>query len=247
MKKTIFILFSIILLGSCTYIMDLKRSGDEKIVEYSWNGATSIEILAPCRLILVNNETQFIKIEGMDYIVDGYELLQTDDELVIDHKEINWLQEDKIANITLGAPTFRSVIFNSPGKITTLDTLKIGHFQLVINGKGIYTTSDMRLKGGSLSLSVYGGINKSSHHLSGEVKSVQYTMEGGTDINALKLKTEVATIVQKSYGNIFLYVRNKLIGKIYSTGNIYYTGEPQMEVEIIENAVMQASGKVIPY
>jgi len=247
MKNKILLLLSVLTLGSCSYILDMKRSGDDKKIEVAWNGASSIEVWAPCKLILVNSGTPFMEVEGMDFIVDGYDLIQSDDKLVIEHKNTNWLQEEKIANITLGAPEFKKFIFNSPGKISTRDTLSITQLQIVVNGKGIYTTSDLILKGDNFSISVYGGINKSSHHLSGEVKSAHYTMEGGTDIDALKLKTQTATIVHKSYGNIFLNVSEKLKGKIYSTGNIYYSGNPDMEVEIVKSTVMDASGKVIRY
>lgn len=247
MRNKIALLLLIITLGSCSYILDMKKSGEIKKAEISWNGASSIEVWAPCKLILVNSEMPFVEVEGMDFIVNGYDLIQSDNKLVIEHKNTNWLQEKKIANITLGAPEFKKIIFNSPGKVTTLDTLSITQLQIIVNGKGIYTTSNLILKGDNFSINVYGGINKSSHHLAGELISANYTMEGGTDIDALKLKTQTVSVVQKSYGNIYLNATNKLKGKIYSTGNIYYLGNPDVEVEIVKSTVMDASGKVIRY
>ncbi|HLW06350.1 MAG TPA: DUF2807 domain-containing protein [Marinilabiliaceae bacterium] len=247
MGNKLALLISVITLGSCSYILDIKRSGEIKKTETPWNGASSIEVWTPCKLVLVNSENPFMEVEGMDFIVDGYDLIQSDDKLVIEHKNTNWLQEEKIANITLGASDFKRVTFNSPGKITTRDTLSITQLQIVVNGKGIYTTSHLILKGDNFSLSVYGGVNKSSHHLSGELRNAQYNMEGGTDIDALELKTKKVSVILKSYGNIFLNATEKLTGKIYSTGNIYYSGDPNVEVEIVKNSVMQASGKTIRY
>src|SRR5690554_846742 len=117
MENKILLLVSVLILGSCSYILDMKRTGDQKTIQLDWNGATSIEIWAPCKLILVNSETPFMEVEGMDFIVDGYDFIQSDDKLVIEHKNTNWLQEEKIANITLGAPDFKRFTFNSPGKI----------------------------------------------------------------------------------------------------------------------------------
>src|SRR5690554_3630161 len=247
MGNKLALLISVITLGSCSYILDIKRSGEIKKTETPWNGASSIEVWTPCKLVLVNSENPFMEVEGMDFIVDGYDLIQSDDKLIIEHKNTNWLQEEKIANITLGASDFKRVTFNSPGKITTRDTLSITQLQIVVNGKGIYTTSHLILKGDNFSLSVYGGVNKSSHHLSGELRNAQYNMEGGTDIDALELKTKKVSVILKSYGNIFLNATEKLTGKIYSTGNIYYSGDPNVEVEIVKNSVMQASGKTIRY
>lgn len=244
--KTILFLLPTIL-SACAYVTDMKRTGDIKSVQIPYNGAPTIEVWAPCQLILTNSDTPFIEVEGMDFIVDSYQFFETADQLKIEHKNTNWLQEKKIANITIGAPDFKKATFNSPGKITNKDSLLINHLLIVVNGKGIYTTSNMKLKGNKLSLNVFGGINKSTHHLAGKIKEAQYIMEGGTDIFALDLQTETSNIIQKSYGNIFLNAQNQLNGNIYSTGNIYYMGEPQIEVATIKSTIMKASGKLLPY
>jgi hypothetical protein len=116
-----------------------------------------------------------------------------------------------------------------------------------VNGKGIFTTSDLTLKGNSLILYVYGGINVSEHKLSGIINKASYIMEGGADIDALNLKTQTTNINHKSYGNIYVDAEEYLNAEIYSTGNIYYTGQPTITLEIIENTIMDASGQLLPY
>ncbi|MGQ1948087.1 GIN domain-containing protein [Geofilum sp. OHC36d9] len=247
MKKITALLYFTTLLSSCTYITDMKRTGDNKTISLSWNGATNIEIWAPCQIVLINSDTTAIQIEGMDFIVDGYELTQSEEKLTIEHKQTNWLQEEKMAEIRLYAPDFKTIIYNSPGHLLCRDTLIVNQFQIVVNGKGIFTTSDLTLKGNSLTLNVYGGINKSYHKLSGILSKASYTMEGGTDIDALNLKTQITNVNHKSYGNIYLNAEEQLNAKIYSTGNIYYTGQPNISFETIESTIMKASGQLLPY
>ena len=247
MKKLAALLFLATILGSCSYILDLNRTGDDKIIKLDWNGATNIEIWAPCQMTLINSNTTGIEIEGMDFIVDGYEITQTEDELIIEHENTSSLQEKKMADIRLSAPDFETITYNAAGHLLNEDTLTVDQFKIVVNGKGIYTTSNLTLKGNSLTLYVYGGINKSEHKLSGIVNKASYTMEGGTDIDAINLKTQTTNINHKSYGNIYVDAEEYLNAQIYSTGNIYYTGQPTISFEIIENTIMDASGQLLLY
>jgi hypothetical protein len=227
--------------------MDLNKTGDDKIINLDWNGATDIEVWAPCQITLINSETTGIEIEGMDFIVDGYEITQTEDELIIEHENTSLLQEGKMADIRLSAPDFETITYNSAGHLLNEDTLIVDQFKIVVNGKGIFTTSDLTLKGNSLILYVYGGINVSEHKLSGIINKASYIMEGGADIDALNLKTQTTNINHKSYGNIYVDAEEYLNAEIYSTGNIYYTGQPTITYEIIENTIMDASGQLLPY
>jgi len=219
MKKLAALLFLATILGSCSYILDLNRTGDDKIIKLDWNGATNIEIWAPCQITLIN----------------------------IEHENTSSLQEKKMADIRLSAPDFETITYNAAGHLLNEDTLTVDQFKIVVNGKGIYTTSNLTLKGNSLTLYVYGGINKSEHKLSGIVNKASYTMEGGTDIDAINLKTQTTNINHKSYGNIYVDAEEYLNAQIYSTGNIYYTGQPTISFEIIENTIMDASGQLLLY
>ncbi|MCA1744987.1 MAG: DUF2807 domain-containing protein [Bacteroidales bacterium] len=170
---------------------------------------------------------------GCSYITD---LKRVGDETTLD---ISWSGAGEI-EIRITA--------NAPCQITTNnDTLIFNQLTLVVNGKGIYTTSDMILKGKSLSISVYGGINKSKHTLAGLVENASYHIQGGTDIDALELSTRSATVIHKSYGDCYLNASNHLQVTIFSTGNVFYTGQPNLTFEQRQNTVMTATGNAIPF
>lgn len=248
MKKVIIIILAIGMLGACSYITDLKRVGDETTLNIDWSGAEEIEIEAPVRLILVNSESPALQLTGMDFIVDGYDLIQEENKLTIRHQNIDWLQDSKIADLHVYSVEFNRITANAPCQITTNnDTLLINHLNLVVNGKGIYTTSDLILKGNSLSISVYGGINKSQHILAGKVNNGTYHIQGGTDMDALELTTQNTTVIHKSYGDCYLNATDQLMVTIFSTGNVFYTGLPELTFEQRQNTVMTATGKALPF
>lgn len=248
MKQIFFGILVSGMLAGCSYITDLKRVGDDITMDIDWLGAGEIEIEAPVRLILVNSETPALQLSGMDFIVEGYDLIQEENKLTIRHQNIDWLQDSKIADLYVYGDVFNRITANAPCQITTNnDTLIINQLTLVVNGKGIYTTSDLTLKGHSLSISVYGGINKSKHTLSGQVEKALYHIQGGTDIEAAELSTSTTTVMHKSYGDCYLNVTAQLQVTIFSTGNVFYTGSPELTFEQRQNTVMTATGKAIPF
>ena len=229
--------------NSCSYVFDLKRTGEDISKELSWNGAVNFELQASARVIpVVSNETKIV-LKGMDFIVNDYELTQIDDKLIISHK-FEYIQEDKMADILLYAPNFNHFTFNAPCKFYSSDTLYFNNLNIIVNGKGAFTTSDLVLKGNRLNLAVYSNINKSNHTLSGSVDFVNYNIEGSTNIKASNLSIKKTVITNKSIGDCYVSVSELLEVYIYSTGNVYYSGSPQLNVERKENNSMNASGKV---
>lgn len=247
MKRAFQLILVLFSLNSCNYIFDLKRTGDQVSEEIPWNGATQIEIWAPVHLILVNSDEVKMEISGMDFIVDGYNLIQSDEKLIIKHQNSNQLQEAKIADLTLYAPQFKQITANSPSKITNKDTLRFDNLNIVVNGKGVFTTSELTLKGNNFSLAVYGGSNKSKHILSGKLHSVLYNIQGGTDIEAFDLLTSQTTIIQKSYGDCYVSATDYIEVNTYSTGDVYYEGSPEIKFQRIVNTLMKASGQIYKY
>jgi hypothetical protein len=242
-KLTTLIIF-LLLLTSCDYIVNLKRTGDIITQEIEWNGASKIEICAPVRVIpMISNDSK-IEIIGMDFIVNDFDLIQSEEKLVVEHKNINRIQENKTADLILYAPNFETITINAPCKIHCTDTLYVNKLNFVINGRGVNTSGNLILKGNNLSVCAY-GISKALINLSGQVQSVYYKIEGGAKINAHELFTEKTEIVHKSYADCYISVSEMLNVKIYACGNVYYKGSPHITTEIIENDLFNATGKVI--
>ncbi len=248
MKHIVIGLLAMGMFGGCSYITDLKRTGEETTLDIDWSGAGEIEIWAPVRVILINSEAPALRLSGMEFIVEGYDLITEGNKLTIRHQNIDWLQDSKIADLYVYSSEINRITANAPCQISTNnDTLFINHLSLVVNGKGIYTTSDMTLKGNALSISVFGGINKSKHILGGQVDNVTYHIQGGTDIVALELATNSTTVVHKSYGDCYVNASDQLQVTTFSTGNVFYTGAPELTFEQRKNTLMTATGKALPF
>ena len=232
------------LLYSCDYVSNLKRTGDIITKEFEWNGASDIEIFAPVRVIPVTSEECKIVITGMDFIVNDYELIQSEEKFIVEHKNINHIQESKIADLYLYAPKFNSFTANSPCKLYSVDTLYFDNLKIVINGRGVNTSGNLLLKGKNLNFYAFGS-NKCKIKFSGEINSTLYYIQGATIIDALELSTKKTQIKHKSYADSYIFATELLDVNIFSSGNVYYKGNPELKVEVTENNLLNSTGKVI--
>ena len=243
-QKTLYCLYFLQFV-SCSYITDLKRTGDIITVEYDVSSATHIEIFAPVRLIPVIHNESKIKIIGMDFIVEDYVLTHSEEKIVVEHKKPIRIQEHKIADLYLYTPKIERITVNYPGKLHSNDTLYFDNLVIVINGRAAYTTGNLILKGNNLRFYAFGTTSKCNQILSGEVRSALLHIEGGARLNALELSTVSAKIVHKSFGHCHVAVSEQLDVEIFASGNLYYKGNPQTTFEWIENNLMKATGKII--
>jgi len=225
-------------------VFDLKRTGDIITKEYEWNGAPQVEIYAPVRVIPVISEESKIVLTGMDFIVEGYQFIQSDEKLIIEHKNSNHIQESKIADLFLYTQKFENITANSPCKLYCIDTLYINNLSVIINGRGTNTMVDLIIKGNNLSFMAFGN-NKCKTKISGKVNSTYYIIQGATVIDALGLSTEKSKITHKSYADCYLFVTELLDVNIFAPGNVYYKGNPEIIFKKTENNLLNSTGKVI--
>ncbi|NLA24400.1 MAG: hypothetical protein GX879_05480 [Bacteroidales bacterium] len=237
--------FLLMQLSGCSYIFELKKDGEIIKIELGKLEDSIIEIYAPCNIILHNNTNENIKIEGVDFIVENYFLSKNDSATIIDHKNILHLNKNRVADIYIPVNNLEFIVLNSSATVTSKDTLFFNELQLVVNGKGIYSTSDLIINSHKFHLNVYGDSNQSSHTFSGYAEFTRFNIHGITIVDGSKLETRRTLIAHKSVGNIHIKATEAINGSIYSIGNLFYTGNPEVNINNVKSYGMQATGKVI--
>ena len=248
MKRAMLMLpLTIALLTSCDYIANLDKTGNQDTIYTPLQSITSIDVQSPCKLILTNVMNEVAMITGPDFIIDGYELTQEGENLIIRHKQSAYLQKEKMGHISIPASLLKSIALNAPCQVSSNDqTFTSDNLTIVINGKGIYSETDLVLDCQSFQLSVFGGINQSHHQLKGKAKQTGYFIEGCTDIDATELMSQQTSITHRSNANCRIRCTETLNAIMYSTGSLYYIGSPQVNIERRETSLMKASGTVLP-
>ncbi|MBN2745060.1 MAG: DUF2807 domain-containing protein [Marinilabiliaceae bacterium] len=243
--KAICLLLLLTIFTSCDYIANLDKTGQQDTIPVSLEPFNAIILKAPCRIELIDGLTSNdTRLHGMDFIIDGYQLTVENGTLTIGHQQSTILQKEKIGTLSLPASVVENITLNAPGIICSPSPITTTQLHIVVNGSGIYSETDLKLNCNTFQLAVYGGINQSMHHLEGTVKQAHYYLEGCTGLEASRLITQETNITHRSNANCYLHCQEHLNAVIYSTGSVYYSGSPQVTVDVRETTLRQASGQV---
>jgi microcompartment protein CcmL/EutN len=129
----------------------------------------------------------------------------------------------------LSANDLTRITSNFPAKITNTDTLSFENLTVVVNGRGTFTECNMAIDAGKISLLAYGS-NVGNHVFKGKADNLNVVTEGLTTVDASELAAQNVSVVQKSVNSSEVNAVSKLLVNMLSSGNIYYTGDPEISM-----------------
>ncbi|PWE00790.1 GIN domain-containing protein [Marinilabilia rubra] len=238
------IIFSAFLLFGCDYTDALLKDGKPVQKEVLLNNFESVDIETSVRLVLTNDTTNIAVIEGLDFIVPRLDLNQENNVLIIDSEGMIGFREKQMPILKLGVRNIKRITSNFPAKITSEDTLDFENLRIVINGRGTFTECNLNVDAGTLSLSAYGS-NVGNHVFKGKAQKFNVVSEGLTSVDAFDLDAGDVTYVQKSVNTSCVRAINNLSVRMFSSGDLYYSGNPETNITMGEPLYEVELGKVI--
>ncbi len=234
MIARVFLFLSLTMLfQQCDYIDILHQ--ENKIVETEEQLGDFEEIVVelPIELELEQTNDHIAIITGPDYKVANLSMTIENNVLTIDEKSFTYERKDQVLKIQLPIKTLRKITLNMPTILSSKEVLALDQFSLVVNGPGTYSESDLNLDCTSISLAAYGK-NSGHHILKGNTDALRITMEGLAWTNAEQLISSKVTVYQRSLKSSYVHADDLLIVRMYSEGNVYYEGQPELDFQIIQ-------------
>lgn len=236
------ILMALLSLSGCEYITTINKTGETDSLFFQCQSPTELEITAPCRIQFINGSSDKIVLKGYDFIIEDYSISQTENKLKISHKNSNFIQKEKMGTVYICLNSISNITLNAPAILASSDTIQMQSLSIVINGSGIYSETDLKVDCQNLNLTVYGGVNQTMHYLSGNASNTNFYIEGCTLVNASELKSHTTTVIHRSIADCNINADNELGVTIFSTGNVYYKGNPTMIFFRHKTSLMSATG-----
>lgn len=238
---------SLICLLSCEYIESIERSGETTEQSYPVEAFNTIIFDAPFQIHLKNSINYKVHAEGFDYLIEQINLSQSESTITFSNKYSNSIQKSKLPKLFIESPSINKITVNAPGQLFTSDTIKTNSLQIIVNGGGTYFESDIIIDVKSFALNVFGEINTGTHEVKGIASNAKIHMEGCTYALTKDLICEKVTFVHKSAANCIVHATTDLDATIYSAGNLYYIGDPEIHYEIGQSPILSSTGKVLAY
>lgn len=245
-KHLVIIAAIIAMCNACNYIESINKEGEIVSKDIHLQPFKSIIIEAPYQITIIESPEHFIHLEGMDYLIDGVNIEQVDSTIYLKHETPNSIQKSKMIKMYIYTANVQSITTNAPGQLYTSDTLHTSNLSIVINGGGTYFESDITIDVQSFSLNVFGTINTGTHTISGKAQNAYFLMEGCTYAYADKLICQQVTFTHKSAANCYVTALSKLNATLFSGGNLYYGGNPEINFNLGTSPMLKATGQLLP-
>jgi hypothetical protein len=234
MKSCVINVFlSILALQGCNYVEVLYRE-DETIEIEAWIGDfNTITVNEEIALVLEQTNDQIAVISGLDYKVNNLKLTIEDQELLIEPREPTYNRKDQIITLYLPVKNLQRITLNRPTLLSSANELLLDNFALVVNGPRVYSESDLKLRGKSITIAAFGK-NSGHHILEGSTDDLRLTMEGLAWTDASQLIATNVTVTQRSLKSSFVHAADELTVNMYSSGNVYYSGNPILHFKTVD-------------
>jgi len=212
---------------SCDYVEGLHKKGNIVETEIWIDEFDVIQVDSPVRLILEQNSGQIARISGLDYKLKNLNIEVQNSILVLESSDQAFARLDQNVTVHLPINDLKEIVLNVPTQLISEDELVLANFRLIINGLGTYSESSLKLKCQSVTVAAFGE-NSGNHILVGETENLNLTMEGLAWTDASALQASKVFVNQRSLKKTYVSASDQLIVNMYSSGDVYFTGHPEL-------------------
>ena len=201
--------------GSGTVVEESRDISDISAVELAMQGTLFIEM----------GGSESLRIEADENLMEYIETDVRGGKLVIENRSGTNLRPSQQINFYLTVVELDSVGISSSGDID-MGPVQSGPFSVSISSSGDLTINGLE----SSSLTVRISSSGDLEILGGQVQRQDITLSSSGEYNAENLASAEAEVSLTSSGTATIRVSDRLSGRLSSSGNVRYIGDPQVNV-----------------
>lgn len=221
-------LVSLLLLPSCWFVGGVNGSGRMTEETRQLEAFHSIQAGGRFELRISQGPAEPLRLEGEDNILPLVRSTVRNGVLHLDTEE--QLGRIKPIVVHASATEWRSLSLSGAGKLITETPVRGATLRLRISGAGeIKAQVDL----GELDLEVSGAGNC---QLSGSARNVSFRASGAGDLDALRLRSENASIRISGAGSANVHATGRLEATISGAGSVRYAGNPETVQKSVSGA-----------
>lgn len=238
------LLAQMLLITGCDYAIALYKDGEQIRQEVEVGAFDKIVLNTSVFLVLTNDTSYDVVIEGLDFILSRLEVTRDENVLMVETEEIFGFKKDQMPLLTVSAQGLKHIRCNFPAQITNLDTLRNEELKIVISGRGSFTECNLTMEAESFYLGAFGN-NVGNHILQGRVNSLKIVSVGMTSVDAGGLEANNVVYDQRSVNTGQVHANDTLTVNMLFSGNVFYSGNPDTTIHIGTSMYNMEMGKVI--
>ncbi len=246
MKNNISILILFLLfLSSCESFNPFEDEGQyiEKRIDLS--GITNIENLNTFKVVLVEDSEEFFLLKGGENIISKVVVNINDQNISIDHSHKNNLRNLELIEAEIHLKEFKQITINAPANYTNIGKLNGSRLDIDITSVSELVEMKLDINYDILDFHSFGTV-AGGYEFSGICPTADYVLNGIINIKASDLQSQNVKLVQNGIGEAHVWAENELNVTIYSSGDMYYKGNPVVTINRIQVNNQSPTAKVLP-
>ncbi len=249
MKKSsiLFFIFPLLSIGlsGCEYLDYLKEESEVVVEQLTVGDYNQIIVGAPYQIVFVDSEdTNTITIEGQQHLVNDVDISVSDHVLKLGHYKSKYIQKKKRPTLYLNANNFYQITVNNITSLQCEAPLTNKSVRVIVNGRGCYSDGYIKVECTSFDFRCYSSNQVGNYYFEGNCEQLSFNLEGSVNFYGEDLIANSATITHRSIGDCYITANQKLNINIYTNGDTYYYGNPELTTTRVAGTTFNPSGNV---
>lgn len=210
----------------------------QKSMKYDVSAFTEITVKNNAKLILKQDSVQSVTVTATDEIFDKLVVENKDRKLIIRYSSNTWFNSNwnpGAITVYVSIPQIDELTVSGSGSIIADERISARVLDCYVNGSGTIRLSKLKAEKITSGLSGSGQLQLAGENVVSEFKM---SVSGSGNVKASGLKAKDVNVLITGSGNCAVYAMEHLICKIAGSGNVTYSGNPEIKTTIV------GSGKV---
>ncbi|WP_372751228.1 GIN domain-containing protein [Labilibaculum sp.] len=230
-----FLLAIVLFLGftSCESLNPFEDEGEYTEQKVDLSGVTSIQNDNTFEITLIEDDEEYLLLKGGENKLAKVSIEIDDNQAVIDHSQDNNITNLDLIEAEFHLKNLQTISVNAPADFTSNEELSGNRLNINITSLSELVEMNLNLQYDSLYFHAYGS-TAGGYEFSGSCPTASYVLNGIINIKASTLESNQVILAQNGTGEVHVWANTLLIANIYSSGDIYYTGNPEIVINRIQ-------------
>lgn len=245
-KNKIYIFVLLLLtLTSCETLNPFENHGEYMEKRIDLPGISSMKNLNTFKITLAKDDEEFLLLKGGENIISKVSVAIKDQTVTLDHSHKNNIKNFGLIEAEIHLKEFKQITADAPAYYTSKGELSGNRLDIYITAESELVEMKLDLKYDFLDFHSF-GTAAGGYEFTGICPSANYILNGIINIKASELQSEKVNLVQNGIGEAHVWVENELNVTIYSSGDMYYKGNPIVNINRIQVNNQSPTAKVLP-
>nr|WP_320120470.1 DUF2807 domain-containing protein [uncultured Marinifilum sp.] len=229
----ILIIAILLCITACSSFNPFEEEGDYTEKRVVLDGITAIENLNTFQIVFIQDEEEYIVLKGGENLISKTEIITNNELLKINHSYSNNTRNFDLIIVEIHLKNLDKITCLAPANILSKNTLTGKHLDVIITSESELVEMSLNLDYQSLNFHSHGSAC-GAYEFYGKCPKTNYTLNGVININASKLQNKITKLAQNGIGEAHIWANDTLNLTIYSSGDIYYKGNPEIAINRVQ-------------